>query len=135
MKYLIILLFIGSLACNTTDVGPAFVIDYPGQAAGDTLDGRLLLLLSNDDSSEPRFQISDGANTQIVFGMDVEGWHPGEQIVMNSTTAYGYPVESMNDLPDGEYNVQVLLHVYETFERSDGQVVKMPDKPDHHTTR
>jgi len=37
------------------------------------LDGRLLLLLSNNDREEPRFQISDAAGTQMVFGVDVDG--------------------------------------------------------------
>ena len=92
---------------------------------GDSYDGRLLLMLSTDPSAEPRFQISDGPNTQLIFGMDVEDWTPGEQMHFGPS-AFGYPIESLQDVPAGEYYVQVLLHVYETFDRSDGHTVKLP---------
>jgi len=88
-------------------------------------DGRLLVLLSKDDSAEPRFQISDGAHTQQVFGIDVEDWRVGESRTVGME-AYGYPIENMTDLPSGEYFVQVLLNRYETFTRKDGHVVKLP---------
>ena len=35
-------------------------------------------------------------------------------------------LEVLSDLPDGSYHVQVVLNVYETFERADGHVVKVP---------
>ncbi|GAB5551808.1 MAG: hypothetical protein Sapg2KO_13990 [Saprospiraceae bacterium] len=100
-----------------------FTIDFPG-AEGETLDGRLFVMLSTDDGSEPRFQISDGPKTQLIFGLDVEDWSEGAQTVGNN--AYGYPIEQMSNVPPGTYNVQVLFHKYETFERSDGHTVKMP---------
>lgn len=94
--------------------------------AGDTaFDGRLLLLLSTDDKQEPRFQISDNTNTQQVFGLDVDGWKPGEAAVF-SAEPFGYPVQSLKDLPAGEYYVQALLQKYETFTRADGHTVKLP---------
>lgn len=90
-----------------------------------TLDGRLLIMLSTDSSSEPRFQIQDGLNTQIVFGMDVEGWAAGESIPLTAD-AYGYPYESLEGLPEGDYYVQALINIYDTFERGDGHTVKLP---------
>jgi hypothetical protein len=90
------------------------------------LDGRLLLLLSVDDSEDPRFQISDTSlNTQQAFGIDVEGMKPGEERVFDSRVL-GYPLESLAILRAGTYNVQALLHRYETFRRADGHVVKLP---------
>ncbi|MEM6380408.1 MAG: hypothetical protein AAF705_19620, partial [Bacteroidota bacterium] len=100
-----------------------FTVEFPGEE-GQTLDGRLFLMLSTDDSAEPRFQISDGPKTQILFGLDVENWSSGTQIVGNN--AYGYPIEQMRDVPAGEYTIQVLFHKYETFQRGDGHTVKMP---------
>ena len=41
------------------------------------LDGRLLVVLSTDTKEEPRFQISDGAKTQQIFGIDVNGLPAG----------------------------------------------------------
>jgi hypothetical protein len=56
------------------------------------LDGRLLLLLANNDKAEPRFQINDAAGTQMVFGVDVEGWQPGTTQLVDMR-AFGYPLE------------------------------------------
>ena len=89
------------------------------------VDGRLLLLLSNNDKSEPRFQVNDAAGTQMVFGVDVEGWSPGHSALVDMH-AYGYPIERLREVPAGDYYVQVLLHKYETFHRKDGRTVKLP---------
>ena len=89
------------------------------------LDGQLLLLLSNNDRSEPRFQISDGVNTQMVFGEDVENWQPGEWQLAD-VHAFGYPIERLKDIPAGDYYVQALFHKYETFHLKSGQTVKLP---------
>ena len=89
------------------------------------LDGRLLVLLSTDGSAEPRFQVSDGLKTQVIFGTDVEDWEPGTARTVDETAA-GYPIRKLGDLPPGEYFVQAMLHKYETFRRADGHVVKLP---------
>src|SRR5450432_3270745 len=55
-----------------------FSITFPATRSAQPLDGRLLLLLSNDPSAEPRMQINDTPRTQMLFGTDVEGLKPGE---------------------------------------------------------
>jgi len=102
-----------------------FAVSFPASLSKTPLDGRMLLLLSTDGKAEPRFQISDGAATQLVFGVDVDGLAPGREAVIDAS-AFGYPVRSLAELPAGEYHVQALLHRYETFRRSDGHVVKLP---------
>jgi hypothetical protein len=109
-----------SITAQTT-----FIVNYPERLSKEALDGRLLLMLSKNDLQEPRFQIEDGPKTQIAFGMDVENWKAGAVRVFTSNI-FGYPVESLKDLPKGEYFVQALLHKYETFNRKDGHVVKLP---------
>src|SRR5450432_2151637 len=89
------------------------------------LDGRLLLLLADNDHAEPRFQIDDDAHTQLVFGTDAENWQPGTSQLID-TRAFGYPLERLKDIPAGDYYVQVLLHKYETFHLKTGQTVKLP---------
>jgi len=101
-------------------------VAYPAALGPGPFDGRLLLLLSTDDSKEPRFQISDiGLDTQQVFGIDVQGWLAGQPASFDASVL-GYPLESLAQVPPGTYNVQVLLHRYETFTRADGHVVKLP---------
>ncbi|KAA2218401.1 alpha/beta hydrolase-fold protein [Maribacter flavus] len=94
-------------------------------ASPEAKDGRLLLMFSSDDSKEPRFQINDGLNTQLIFGMNVDSMDPGKPITFDETV-FGYPYPSMADIPPGEYNVQALLHVYETFNLATGHTVKLP---------
>jgi hypothetical protein len=110
---------------GTTQADQAyFSVVFPGDL-GDSFDGRLLLILSTDPSAEPRFQISDGPGTQLVFGKDVENWTPGQQMHFGRAE-FGYPIPSLANVPAGDYYVQVLLHTYETFERADGHTVKLP---------
>ncbi|WP_295794499.1 hypothetical protein [Mucilaginibacter sp.] len=120
MKKLIFLLLISvSASAQTFRVSIDPALKEPVQ------DGRLLLLLSKTNKAEPRFQISDGAGTQLVFGIDVEGWKPGTTQLMD-VQAIGYPIERLKDVPAGDYYVQVLLHKYETFHLKTGQTVKLP---------
>ena len=100
-------------------------MSFPATLVSQPLDGRLLLMLSNDDSAEPRLQILDGPNTQQAFGIDVEQWGPGAEAVIDAGVL-GYPRESLTDVPPGTYTVQALLHRYETFTRADGHTVKLP---------
>jgi hypothetical protein len=102
----------------------SFSVTFPKEVSEQPLDGRLLLLLSTDPSDEPRNQISDSPRSQMVFGMNVDGLQPGRPVVMDST-AWGYPIRSLKDVPAGEYYVQAVLNKYETFHRSDGKMVKM----------
>ena len=89
------------------------------------LDGRLLLLISTNNTKEPRFQISDAVTTQMVFGKDVENWQTGTSQLV-SEDAFGYPIERLNNISAGDYFVQALLHKYETFHLKTGQTVKLP---------
>ncbi len=102
-----------------------FSISFPQALSQAPLDGRLLLLVSTDTAGEPRFQIGDGAKTQLVFGIDVDGLRPGQEAVIDASVA-GYPLESLADIKPGTYRVQALLHKYETFHRADGHTVKLP---------
>jgi hypothetical protein len=114
------------MACHEGESSLEIGISFGPGLSREPLDGRLLLLLSVDDSEEPRFQISDTSlNTQQAFGIDVEGMKPGEERVFDSR-ALGYPTDSLASLRAGTYNVQALLHKYETFRRADGHVVKLP---------
>jgi hypothetical protein len=105
--------------------GLKFNISFEDTTSTTALDGRLLLLLSTNDAAEPRFQINDDPDTQLVFGVDLEGLQPGAMATVDAS-AFGYPIQSLADVPPGEYNVQALFHIYETFHLSNGHTVKLP---------
>ncbi|MPR36451.1 hypothetical protein [Salmonirosea aquatica] len=119
-----VLLLFTSLLIRAQGVGK-FEIKLPSAPEGQLLNGRLLLFLSTEEGAEPRFQISDEVSTQQMFGMDVENAKPGQTLAFDSK-AEGYPRVAWADIQAGEYFVQVLLHKYETFKRSDGHTVKLP---------
>ena len=102
-----------------------FAITFPDTQSREPLDGRLLLMISTDESDEPRLQISDSLKTQQIFGIDVDGLAPGKDAVIDAE-ALGYPLENLSSIPAGTYTVQALLHRYETFHRADGKTVKLP---------
>jgi hypothetical protein len=102
-----------------------FTIELPSGKDKKPVDGRLLLMLSTRASGEPRFQISDDEGTQQIFGVDVNDWIPGTTRTVD-VSAFGYPIETLSKIKAGTYQVQALLHLYETFHRKDGHVVKLP---------
>lgn len=123
MKHLLwgmVFLFLG---CDQQQTG--FTLTISPELQEQALDGRMLLLISNNDSSEPRFQISDGHATQMVFGVDVEGLESGGKVVFDDSV-FGYPRESLKDIPPGEYYVQGFFHKYDTYNLSTGHTVKLP---------
>jgi hypothetical protein len=103
-------------------------VSFPPAQASKALDGRMLFLLSNDPSEEPRMQVDDTMRSQMVFGVTVHGLKPGETVTIDGSAA-GYPIGSIKDVPPGDYTAQAVLNVYETFHRSDGKTIKLA--PDH----
>jgi hypothetical protein len=113
-------------AMRSSPPRPRFLVTYGADKSREPIDGRLLLFISSDSTAEPRTQISDiSLKNQQVFGIDVEGWKPGTPAVITGDVL-GHPVESLVQVPAGKYQVQALLHRYETFQRFDGHVVKLP---------
>jgi hypothetical protein len=119
------LLSLAIISCEKPVKKASVTVSFTETANNEPLDGRLLLMLSTNDDQEPRFQISSGLNAQLIFGMDVEAMQPGQSLVFDETV-FGFPYSSLNDVPPGEYQVQALLHTYETFNLDSGHTVKLP---------
>lgn len=102
-----------------------FDISFTQTVSKDPIDGRVLLMIANNNQTEPRFQISDGPKAQLIFGIDVDGLKPNESAVIDAGV-FGYPLSSISQIPPGEYWVQAMINRYETFHRADGHVVKLP---------
>ena len=84
---LVIMMTVALLTSNSAAAsgkGPEFALSIPPARGGEQpLDGRMLLLLSNDPSEEPRMQISLSPNTQMVFGVDVDALPPGQIVTVD----------------------------------------------------
>ncbi len=88
-------------------------------------DGRLLLMLAAEQTPEPRFSINNSPDTQLIFGRNVEDWSALETVVIDST-AIGFPLNNLTEIPPGVYYVQALLNRYKDFNLSNGKTVSLP---------
>src|ERR1700677_4115780 len=112
----------------TPSLPAQITVSFPASVSSRPLDGRVLLLLSTDPAQEPRMQIDDSPRSQIVFGTTVDGLAP-DQAVTITNEVVGYPIRSLDQVPAGDYYVQAVLNVYQTFHRADGATVKLaPDR-------
>ena len=103
----------------------SFSISIPEDLAEGPIDGRVILILAAGHEEEPRFQVGAGRDAPQVFGVDVEALSPGASVVIDASV-FGFPKESLSDVPPGEYSVQAVLHLYETFQLASGHTVKLP---------
>jgi hypothetical protein len=121
-----ILLLAGLLLCARAHAeDAALTFTFPQAEPGKPLAGRILLLLSNDAAEEPRMQIALSADTQLMFGADVENLR-ARTLTLAASSLRGYPIRAWADVPAGDYFVQAVFHHYERLERSDGHTLLLP---------
>ncbi len=99
-------------------------ISFPAAAHAGPITGRVYVMISRTADREPRQQI--GRTGVPFFGRDVEQLKPGQAAVIDETDL-GTPVDSLRDMPAGDYYVQGFVNVYSEFRRADGHVLWMHD--------
>jgi hypothetical protein len=110
---------------TSSDQGPAFTVSFDSALSGAAEDGRLLLLLATHDEDEPRFLVNNSADTQLVFGRNVEDWRSDIEVTVDET-AVGFPLADLTQVPAGTYYVQALLNRYKDYHLGNGKVVSLP---------
>ena len=106
-------------------VGPVFEISVAGKLVSEPQDGRLLLMLSTNDADEPRFQVGNNPDSQLIFGINVEDWD-GSIPVRVDASAIGFPLADLSEVPPGKYFAQALLNRYKDFHLANGKTVSLP---------
>jgi hypothetical protein len=103
-----------------------FDVSFIPQAHDGPITGRVFVMITRnvDKVAEPRLQI--GRTGVPFFGRDVERLAP-EKIVSIDAGDLGTPLDSIADIPAGDYFVQAMVVVYSEFHRADGHVVWMHD--------
>ena len=86
------------------------------------LDGHVVLIVGTSETPEPRSSVGEGLDTQQIFGVDVNA---ARTAIVDGATL-GYPRDTLAQVPAGDYYVQAVLNIYETFHRADGRTVKLP---------
>jgi hypothetical protein len=114
-----------TLAADSSERSLEFSIRYAEGLGEKAQDGRLLLLLATDNDEEPRFRVNNSADTQLIYGRNVENWGVADAATIDQSHA-GFPLKSLADVPAGIYYVQALLNRYKDFHLSNGKVVSLP---------
>lgn len=99
-----------------------FEVSYPAGLDNGPITGRVFVVISKNNRVEPRLQAGSYGGSVPFYGLDVYGVKPGDTAVID-TSVLGYPVDSLNQLPAGEYYVQAVLNVYTQVHRKDGHVI------------
>jgi len=102
--------------------GPRFEISFTGAAHAAPITGRVYVALTR--ASDPRRTPIDqtGETGVPLFGVNVENLAPGKAAVIDAAT-FGHPVQSLRDIPAGEYWAEPFVNVYTRFVRADGHTV------------
>ncbi len=108
--------------CSFADT--RFAISYPASANAGPITGRVYVMISKTSETEPRLQV--GRVGVPFFGHDVKKLSPRQSAVIDESDL-GSPVESLKDIPAGDYFVQAFVSVYTEFHRADGHTLYMHD--------
>jgi len=120
---LLILLSIGLISVfgpGAKNSGLKFRIVFPEKVHGSPITGRVYIIISRSDHREPRFQT--GYTGVPIWAKNVEGLQPEEGAIIDRGI-FGYPLESIENIPPGEYFMQGFINVYTEFKRSDGHTL------------
>ena len=115
------LFFFAEKSNATEDSDLKFEISFTSEARPDAVTGRVYLIISRNNEREPRFQTRRSLSPPF-FGVDVENLNPEEEAIIDRETL-GFPLNSIEDIPPGDYYVQGFVNVYTKFERSDGHTI------------
>ena len=125
MKSLTLALAI-TLLPSPTSAQPAnvrFEISFPASVHDQPITGRVYVMITRDADREPRLQLSQVDGIPF-FGRDIDQLAPGQVTVIDQTDL-GFPVNSLGDIPDGDYFVQAFVNIYTRYPRADGHVIWM----------
>ena len=97
-----------------------FQISFAKSIHATPITGRVYVVISKTNNREPRTQISRRGTP--FFGLDIGNLKPGSPVTIDEHTL-GSPVESLTEIPEGDYFVQCIVNIYTQFKRADGHTV------------
>ena len=110
------------LAQANAHTGPRFEITFTSAAHPAPITGRVYVAISRMHDAQ-RTPIAQTGETGVpLFGVNIDNVAAGAPIVIDAST-FGHPVQSLRDIPAGEYWVQPFVNIYTKFARADGHTV------------
>jgi hypothetical protein len=105
---------------------PRFEVSFPASLSAQPITGRVFITLFTRGDVEPRIAAYQSARVRVgripFFAADVDQLKPGDHATID-TTADGYPLSNIRDLPAGDYYAQAVFNVYTQYHRADGHVM------------
>jgi hypothetical protein len=98
----------------------SFAVSLSPEAHSRPVTGRVYVIISSSPGREPRFQV--GSAGVPFWGKNVRDLQPGSAALVDEMV-FGYPLESIRDIPPGEYYVQAFCNIYTEFKRADGHTI------------
>ena len=86
-----------------------FEVSFSADLEKAAFDGRLLVMITKDTVTEPRFQINDSKDTGILVGKNVAQWTADKKEYIDASDL-AYPLNTIGELASGTYYVQAPLH-------------------------
>jgi hypothetical protein len=117
---LLLLLLVSSGHTSAADT--RFEVSYTAGLDSGPITGRVFVIISKNNRIEPRLQAGLMAGQFRLWALTYIVMRPGDNAVID-TSVLGYPIDSLNQLPAGEYYIQALLNVYTQVRRKDGHVI------------
>src|SRR5262245_49476558 len=103
-----------------------FDVSFVPQIHDGPVTGRAFVMVTRSIEKQPEPRLQIGRTGVPFFGRDIERLQP-EKIVSIDAGDLGTPIDSINDIPPGDYFVQAVVVVYAEFKRADGHVLWMHD--------
>lgn len=125
MRRRLIPALLGMAATLTPAHAERFAVTVAPGAPQAAYEGRVLVILTKDGKSEPRFQANRSAESAQIFGVGAKDLRAGVPVTVDASVT-GYPLMNLSEVPAGRYFVQAVLHKYDSFRLGNGKVVKLP---------
>lgn len=105
---------------------PRFEVSFPTSLSAQPMTGRVFITLFTRNDVEPRIAAYQSARVRVgripFFAADIDQLQPGAWAPVD-TSAVGYPLWNIRDLPAGDYYAQAVFNVYTQYHRADGHVM------------
>jgi hypothetical protein len=99
-----------------------FAVSFDATIHPGPITGRVYVMISRNGDRQPRFQV--GPSGVPFWGFNIDQLPAGVNELIDGSV-FGYPLESIRDIPPGDYFVQAFINVYTEFKRSDGHTIWM----------
>ena len=118
----LVALTLASAVRLSAQTGSRFEVSFSAAAHPSPITGRVYVAISRTSGADRGPIAQAGENGVPLYAVDINELAAGKSARIDSST-FGHPVQSMRNIPAGEYWVQPFVNVYTKFARADGHTI------------